>query len=127
MAFDFSDFYILYEGVPKYNSAELVEDDLIRVIIQKYQMILLTIKGEVLGEPDFGANLDELLYETTVSEQFVQETIEEQLSVYVPEILGSAFSVKVVFVQDPENYQEMMFINLTIADYDIITQIGRMV
>jgi hypothetical protein len=127
MALDFTDFYILYEGVPKYNSAELVEDDLIRVIIQKYQMILFTIKGEILGEPDFGANLDELLYETTVSEQFVQETIEEQLSVYVPEILGSAFSVKVVFVQDPENYQEMMFINLTIADYDIITQIGRMV
>lgn len=127
MALDFTDFYILYEGVPKYNSAELVEDDVIRVIIQKYQMILLTIKGEILGEPDFGANLDELLFETTVSEQFVKETIEDQLNTYVPEILGVSYDLKVIFVQDPYNYQEMMFINLTIADYDIITQIGRMV
>ena len=84
MAFDFSDFYIQYEGVPKYNSAELVEDDLIRVIIQKYQLILFTIKGEVLGDPDFGANLDELLYETTVSEAFVRDIIQDQLQTYVP-------------------------------------------
>lgn len=127
MAFDFSDFYIQYEGVPKYNSAELVEDDLIRVIIQKYQLILFTIKGEVLGDPDFGANLDELLYETTVSEAFVRDIIQDQLQTYVPEIMGTSFDIKVVFVQDPENFQDMMFINLTIADYDIITQIGRMV
>ena len=41
--------------------------------------------------------------------------------------MGTSFDIKVVFVQDPENFQDMMFINLTIADYDIITQIGRMV
>jgi len=127
MAFDFSDFYIQYQGVPKYNSAELVEDEIIRVIIQKYQLIIFTIKGEVLGDPDFGANLDELLYETTVSEAFVRDVIQEQLQTYVPEIMGTSFDIKVVFVEDPENFQEMMFINLTIADYDIITQIGRMV
>jgi hypothetical protein len=127
MAFDFTDFYIKYEGVPKYNSSELVEDDIIRVIIQKYELILFTIKGEVLGDPNFGANLDELLYETTVSEEFVKNTIQEQLIDYVPEIMGISFDVQVVFVQDPENYQDMMFINLTVADYDIITQIGRMV
>jgi len=127
MAFDFKDFYIKYEGVPKYNSSELVEDDLIRVIIQKYELILFTIKGEVLGDPNFGANLDELLYETTVSEEFVKNTIQEQLLQYVPEITGISFDIQVVFVQDPENYQDMMFINLRIADYDIITQIGRMI
>lgn len=126
MAFDFSDFYIKYEGVPKYNSSELVEDDIMRVIIQKYEMILFTIKGEVLGDPDFGANLDELLYETSVSEEYVRNTISDQLNEYVPEIMGISFDIKVVFVQDPENYQDMMFINLTIADYDVITQIGRM-
>jgi hypothetical protein len=80
-----------------------------------------------LGDPDFGANLDELLYETTVSEAFVRDVIQEQLQTYVPEIMGTSFDIKVVFVEDPENFQEMMFINLTIADYDIITQIGRMV
>ena len=126
MAFDFTDFYILYEGVPKYNAAELIEDDLIRVIIQKYQMIVFTIKGEILGEPDFGANLDELLFETRVSETAVREVIIEQLATYVPEIFNTKYDVSVVFVQDPGNYQDMMFINLTLNDYDIITQIGRL-
>jgi len=127
MAFDFSDFYIKYQGVPKYNSSELVEDDIVRVIIQKYELILFTIKGEVLGDPEFGANLDELLYETSVSEEYVRNIIVDQINDYVPEMMGTSFDIKVVFVQDPENYQDMMFINLTIADYDIITQIGRMV
>jgi len=42
-------------------------------------------------------------------------------------MLGSAYNLQIVFVQDPENYQDMMFINLTIADYDIVAQIGRSV
>jgi phage baseplate assembly protein W len=126
MAFDFTDFYILYDGVPKYNSAELVEDDLIRVIIQKYQLIIFTIQGEVFGEPEFGANLDRLLFETNVSESAVKEEILSQLATYAPEIYNTNFDMNIVFVQDPENYQDMMFINLTLNDYDIITQIGRM-
>jgi hypothetical protein len=126
MAFDFSDFYILYKGNPRYESTELVEDDVIRVIIQKYEMILFTNKGEVLGDPEFGANLEELLYETNVSEDFVKTIIQDQLSLYCEEIYNSNFSLDVSFVQDPENFQDMMFINLTLNDYSVITQIGRL-
>jgi len=68
MAFDFTDFYILYQGQPKYDSTELIEDELIRVIVQKYQMVIFTNKGEVLGDPDFGANLEEILFEFSASE-----------------------------------------------------------
>jgi hypothetical protein len=127
MAVDFSDFYIKYRGQPRYKPLELVEDDVIRVIIQKYEMILFTIKGEVLGEPDFGANLDELLFETTVSAEFVEDTIYEQLQNYVPEILGTSFTLDVEFAEDPENYQRFMFVNLKVGDYDIVAKIGRMV
>ena len=124
MAFDFSDFYIKYQGVPKYNSSELVEDDIVRVIIQKYELILFTIKGEVLGDPEFGANLDELLYETSVSEEYVRNIIVDQINDYVTEMMGTSFDIKVVFVQDPENYQDIMFIYLKFADYDVYAQIG---
>jgi hypothetical protein len=127
MAFDFTDFYILYQGQPKYDSTELIEDELIRVIVQKYQMVIFTNKGEVLGDPDFGANLEEILFEFRVSEDYVKGKIQEQIETYIPEMLGSAYNLQIVFVQDPENYQDMMFINLTIADYDIVAQIGRSV
>lgn len=127
MAFDFTDFYILYQGQPKYDSTELIEDELIRVIVQKYQMVIFTNKGEVLGDPDFGANLEEILFEFRVSEDYVKGKIQEQIETYIPEMLGSSYNLEIVFVQDPENFQDMMFINLTIADYDIVAQIGRSV
>lgn len=126
MSINFTDFYILYQGQPKYDSTELIEDELLRVIIQKYQMILFTNKGEVLGDPNFGANLEEILFEFKVSEDYVKTVIYEQIQTYIPEMLGLSFNIAIVFVQDPENFQEVMFVNLTVADYDIVAQIGKL-
>ena len=56
---------------------------------------------------------------------YVKGKIQEQIETYIPEMLGSSYNLQIVFVQDPENFQDMMFINLTIADYDIVAQIGR--
>lgn len=126
MSINFTDFYILYPGQPKYDSAELIEDELLRVIIQKYQMILFTNKGEVLGDPEFGANLEEILFQFKVSEDYVKSIIYEQIQRYIPEMLGLSFNIGIVFIQDPYNYQEIMFVNLTVSDYDIVAQIGRL-
>jgi hypothetical protein len=124
-AIDFTDFYILYKDHPRYVPNELIEDEIINVIIQKYEMILFTNKGEVLGDPNFGADLLELLYQTKVSESYVVGIIDEQISIYIPELLNTNYTLNVVFVQDPENYQDIMFINLKIADYSIYAQIGK--
>ena len=125
MAFDFKDFYVMYKGNPYYEGDKIEEDSVIRVIIQKYYNLLFTNKGDVLGDPEFGANLEELLYETGLDDVSVRQVIINQLEIYIPEIFGTSFDIGVVFVEDPYNYQEMMFINLTISDFDIITQVGR--
>jgi len=125
MAFDFKDFYVMYKGNPYYEGDKIEEDSVIRVIIQKYYNLLFTNKGDVLGDPEFGANLEELLYETGLDVVSVRQVIIDQLELYIPEIFGTSFDIGVVFVEDPYNYQEMMFINLTISDFDIITQVGR--
>jgi hypothetical protein len=124
-AVDFTDFYILYKDHPRYVPKELIEDEVINVIIQKYEMILFTNKGEVLGDPEFGANLLELLYQTKVSDTHVRDVINEQIATYIPELLNTNYTLNVVFVQDPENYQDIMFVNLKVADYDVYAQIGK--
>lgn len=124
-AVDFTDFYILYKGHPRYVPNELIEDEIINVIIQKYEMILFTNKGDVLGDANFGADLLELLYQTKVSESYVVGIIDEQISIYIPELLNTNYTLNVVFIQDPENYQDMMFINLKVADYSVYAQIGK--
>ena len=119
MAVNFTDFYILYKGHPKYNSSELIEDDLIRVIIQKYETVLFTNQGEVYGEPNLGCNLLELLYQTNVSSEFVESLIRGQIATYISELLNTNFELEVTFEQDPSNFQDIMFIKMNLYDYEV--------
>ena len=106
---------------------ELIEDDILSVILQKYEMVLFTNKGEVLGDPNFGANLLELLHQTKVSDTYVKSIINEQIALYIPELIDINYNLDVVFTQDPQRYQDIMFIYLKIADYEVYAQIGRFI
>jgi hypothetical protein len=122
--FNFTDFYIGYPGHPRFKDPGLIEDDVIRVIIQKYEMLLFTTKGEVFGDLDFGTNLEELLFETKVSSETVEAIIEAQISNYISELNGINYNLTVSFFEDPERYQDYMEITFTIRDYDVYTIVG---
>lgn len=124
-SFDFTDFYVLYRGHPRYTSGEINESEIVNVIIQKYEVMLFTNQGEILGDPNFGANLLDLLYQTKVSASFVKRRIEEQIQAYIPELSSINYNLNVVFVQDPEKHQDIMFVNLRFADRDVYAQFGR--
>ncbi len=62
MAFDFTDFYIEYPGHPRFRDLQIIEDDVVRIILQKWEMILFTNKGELFFEPNFGGDLEKLLH-----------------------------------------------------------------
>ena len=122
--FNFTDFYIGYPGHPRFKDPGLIEDDVIRIIIQKYEMILFTTKGEVFGDLDFGSNLEELLFETKVSSEVVESIIEAQISNYITELNGINYTLTVSFFEDPERYQDYMEITFSIRDYDVYTIVG---
>jgi len=117
--FDFKDHYIGYNGHPKFIINKIIEDDVIRVIIQKYEMILFTNKGELLGDPDFGCDLPILLFETKISAQNVKRIIQSQIEKYIVEIASTNYDLMVTFTQDPENYQDIMIIDFKIAEYEV--------
>lgn len=122
--FNFTDFYIGYPGHPRFKDPGLIEDDIIRIIIQKYEMIIFTTKGEVFGDLDFGTNLEELLFETKVSSEVVEAIIEGQISNYINELNGINYTLTVSFFEDPERYQDYMEITFSIRDYDVYTIVG---
>ena len=122
--FNFIDLYICYPGHPMFKLAELIEDDVIRVIIQKYEMIIFTNKGEVLGEPNFGADLTLLLHETRLSAESIEGDIRAQIVDYIPEIDQVGYELSVEFFDDPERYQEYMVINFTISDYQVYATVS---
>lgn len=123
-AIDYTDFYILDKNFTAFNDTDLIEDDLVKIIVQKYQMVIFTNNGDVLGDYNFGGNLEQLLYETKVSAETVKEYIGRQIMTYIPEAMTTSFSIDVDFQEDPENFQDIMFIYFSISEYEIINQIG---
>lgn len=122
---DYVDFYIGYQGHPRFKDARLVEDDVIRVIIQKWEMIIFTNNGEVLGDYDFGGNLLTFLHQTKVSASFVKKGLDKQIRAYIPEIGNIGYKLDVVFVEDKTDFREIMLVNFTIADYEVYAEIGK--
>jgi hypothetical protein len=116
---DFTDFYIKYPGHPKFNDISLIEDEIVRVIVQKYEMILFTNKGELLGHPDFGGDLERLLHKTKVGAPYVEKNLNEQISTYIPELTGIPYELNVTFEQNPNSYSDIMFIDFKIKDYEV--------
>jgi hypothetical protein len=119
MPVNFKDFYIGYKGHPRYESSKFIEDDVIRVIVQKYEMIIFTNKGELLGDPSFGADLPLLLHETRLSEDSIQGDINAQIFEYIPEISNIPYTLEVNIYDDPERHQEWMEILFQIRDLEV--------
>lgn len=122
-AFNFIDFYIGYPGHPNFRDPELIEDDLIRVIVQKYEMIVFTNKSEVLCDPNFGADLTLLLHETKLSATAIQAEIRAQIADYIPEIEGIDYELLVEFFDHPSRHMEYMVINFQIAGYQVYASV----
>lgn len=122
---DYVDFYIGYPGHPRYKDYRIVEDDVIRVIIQKWEMIIFTNNGEVLGDYDFGGNLLTYLNQTKVSASFIRKNLIKQIDMYIPEISNIGYKLEVVFATDKTDFREVMYVNFTLADYEVYAEIGK--
>ena len=119
MAFDFSDFYIIYPGHPRFNDIQIIEDDVIRVIIQKWELMIFTNKGELFCNPEFGGDLPKYLHETRLSAETIESELRAQVREYITELESINYTLEVNFYEDPERYQEYMEINFQIADYEV--------
>ena len=119
MAFDFSDFYIIYPGHPRFNDTQLIEDDVIRVIIQKWELMIFTNRGELFCDPEFGGDLPRYLHETRLSAETIESELRAQVREYITELESINYTLQVNFYEDPERYQEYMEINFQIADYEV--------
>jgi hypothetical protein len=124
MAFDFTDFYIEYPGHPRFRDLQIIEDDVVRVILQKWEMILFTNKGELFFDPNFGGDLEKLLHETRLSAEVIEADLNGQINTYISELNEVPYTLKVTFYEDPERYQEYMEVYFSITEYEIYAVIN---
>lgn len=114
---DLRDFYILTESHPKYNEYKLTENDPMRFVIQKLENLLMSNKGDVLGDPEYGCDLQYFLWKTGVPTETVKRVIYEQVNKYIPELFNFNFSASVDMYEG--TVRDIMYINITVQESNV--------
>jgi len=117
---DLSDIYIKGTNDPEYQSNKLENVTFIDVVVAKLYMLLMTNKGEVLGDYNFGCDIPKYLWKTNFPSDTIKSEIIEQISTYIPELNKQDYLVNVYLVAG--NYQDIGVINISlgIADVNVI-------
>lgn len=76
------DIYTRHEDSPKYDPFRMEVDDELSQIILKIENVLFTRKTEVLGDVNFGANLEDLIFSLVYNELTIQNEINKQIQAY---------------------------------------------
>ena len=72
--------YLRDASDPRYNPRLLEINDPIEAILSKIRMLIYTNKGEVLGEPDLGMNLESRLFEFLMDEGNIRSDFYAQVA-----------------------------------------------
>lgn len=87
---------------PNYNPYQLETTDPIEICIGQLKMLLLTNKGEILGDPKFGMNLEDLIFNLNLSEDSIKKELDLFLKVYIPLFGKIGGTYKLTFYQGTE-------------------------
>lgn len=79
------DVYLRIPTDPNYDPDQIEVEDRLSNFIQYIEMVLTTTKGEVFGDPNFGANLDSYLWNSNISAGSIISDINRQIFDYCPD------------------------------------------
>jgi hypothetical protein len=85
MAGDIRDFYMRSESDPRFRPDQVEVYDEVESCINQVRMTLLTRKGEVLGEPLFGLQVEQYLFEYDIDTLTLVEEAQSQVTSFVTE------------------------------------------
>ena len=77
------DFYTRTQDDPKYTSGIIENSDSLEETIAQIKMTLLTNKGEVLGEPNFGIEVNKYLFEFDIDPFQLSSEASSQIDSFV--------------------------------------------
>lgn len=107
------DFYFRMPEDPNYSSYETEVAEELDQFLQQVEMILTTRKGQVLGEPKFGANLEDFLWNYRASSYQIENEVKSQIETWCSE-LGQKFSYKVEASFIPGDISDSILVDITI-------------
>lgn len=106
------DLYIKYIGDPNYQTGVVQNVDEVQQLLTQIETVLFTKKRDVLGKPDFGCNLEDLVYNLNQSEYQIKNEIQHQIANYVP--LASKYKTKVNVSFYRGEVRDICYIDITV-------------
>lgn len=104
--------YIKTIGDPNYDKNGVdVENELSQLLIQ-IETILFTNKGDVLGDSNFGADLEKMIYSFSLNEFELKRAIEDQIEMYCP--LARKYDTKVDVEFSRGEVRDIAQLNITV-------------
>jgi hypothetical protein len=93
------DIYLRIPTDPNYDPTQIDGDDMFQQFLQLIEMLLTTKKGEVLGNPDLGCNLEQFLWNDQITSSSVKREIMTQILSYGSDYGNSIpYDVEVNFI-----------------------------
>lgn len=114
--------YIKTVGDPNYVSTEVQVENEVEMLISQIEMILFTRRGDVIGSPDLGCNLEDTLYTLNFNEYQLKSLIEQQLFTYSP--LAAKYNIKVDIVFERGEVRDSAYIDIIIDNKYMISVTG---
>lgn len=112
------DIYFKVDEDPNFNNETLELNDDILLFLQQIEMILTTRKGDVLGNPEFGANLEDYIWSKYGSTQ-IENELTSQINIYCSEFVNIIkWSIKAYFVKG-EIYDSIL-VDILIEDNKVL-------
>ena len=78
------EFYVKADGDPNFDPTSIHSESEVAVLLTQLETMLFTNKGEVLGSPQFGANLDHIIYSLNYNEGMILAELERQMDLFIP-------------------------------------------
>ena len=110
------DFYTRTDEDPKYLGDRVEISDELESAIQQVKMTLFTRKGEVLGEPDFGIELDSYLFEYSIDPNRLGKDATSQINKYVTEARKRQITVSPSLYPDDKANRDIFVLLIDIPE-----------
>lgn len=92
------DIYFKISSDSIFNPDNIEEEDSVEIFIQQIDMIMTTKKGSLLGDPEFGVNLEKYLWSFYGGSDGIKQEIFQQISQYTDNISNIPYDVEVNFI-----------------------------
>lgn len=104
--------YIKSIGDPNFRYDQMQVDEEIQLLLTQIETLIFTTKGDVMGAPDFGLNLEDYVYSFMYNDDMLKGLVSSAISQYIP--LASKYPINVSVEYTSETERNAVYIDIII-------------